>query len=214
VRRYRPHILISWTRVLAGQLKDPQVNRDLLVGVAGGILVGLVFGAGTWMMSLVSGGPPRQPIGSNIRYLLGAHHTLSSLLQVVPNALQTSMVATFFYVMLRAITGRDWIAITAAVALFAAVVMSEETAAPLIGLLFGLALAGPVIFIFLRFGLLSLATMLLVNQALNVVTLTTDLSRAHAGVSTLTALLVLGLAAWAFRHSGAGDGLLRRFLPA
>ena len=117
--------------------------------------------------------------------------------------------------MLRALTGRDWIATTAAVALFAAVVMSEEAGGtPWIGLLFGLALAGPVLFIFLRFGLLSLATMLLVNQALNVVTLTTDLSRAHAGVSTLTALLVLGLAAWAFRHSGAGDGLLRRFLPA
>jgi serine/threonine-protein kinase len=215
VRRYRPQILISWTRVLAGQLKDPQVNRDLLIGVAGGIFVGLVFGASAWVMSLLEQGPPRQPMISNVRHLLGAQHSLSVLLQVLPNALQTSMVATFFYVMLRALTGRDWIAIVAAVALFAAVVMSEEAGGtPWIGLVFGLVLAGPVIFIFLRFGLLSLATMLLVNQALNNVTLTTDLSRAHAGVGTLAALLVAGLAAWAFRHSGAGDGLLRRFLPA
>ena len=56
--------------------------------------------------------------------------------------------------------------------------------------------------------------MLLVNQALNLVPLTTDLSRAHAGVSALTVLLVLALAVWAFRRSGAGDGLMRRFLPA
>jgi serine/threonine-protein kinase len=215
VRRFRPHILISWTRILAGQVKDPQVARDLLVGVAAGVLIGLVFGVGTEAMALLGSDAPRQPAVSNVRHLLGAEHTVSLLLQMVPNALQTSMVATFFFVMFRALTGRDWIATAAAVALLAAVVMSEEAGGtPWIGLLFGLALAGPVLFVFLRFGLLSLATMLFVNQALNVVPLTTDLSRAHAGVASLTALLVIGLAAWAFRNSGAGDGLLRRFLPA
>jgi predicted Ser/Thr protein kinase len=215
VRRFRPHILISWTRVLAGQVKDPQVARDLLVGVAAGLLMGLVFGVGTWTMSLLDAGAPRQPMASNVRYLLGAHHTISLLLQIVPNALQTSMVSTFFYVMFRAATGRDWPAIVAVVVLLGAVVMAEDGGgAPWIALLFGLAIAGPVLFVFLRFGLLSLATMLLVNQALSLVPLTTDLSRAHAGVSTLTALLVLALAVWAFRQSGAGDGLLRRFLPA
>jgi serine/threonine-protein kinase len=215
VRRFRPHILISGTRILAGQVKDPQVARDLLVGVAAGVLIGLVFGVGTEAMALLGSDAPRQPAVSNVRHLLGAEHTVSLLLQMVPNALQTSMVATFFFVMFRALTGRDWIATAAAVALLAAVVMSEEAGGtPWIGLLFGLALAGPVLFVFLRFGLLSLATMLFVNQALNVVPLTTDLSRAHAGVASLTALLVIGLAAWAFRNSGAGDGLLRRFLPA
>jgi hypothetical protein len=215
VRRFRPQILISWTRVLAGQVRDPQVARDLLVGVAAGLLMGLIFGAGTWTMSLLDPGAPRQPLTSNVRYLFGAHHTISLLLQVVPNALQTSMVSAFFYVMFRAATGRDWPAIVAAVALLGAVVMAEDGGgAPLIALFFGLAVAGPVVFVFLRFGLLSLSTMMLVNQALNVVPLTTDLSRAHAGVSTLAVLLVVGLAVWAFRHSGAGDGLLRRFLPA
>src|SRR5690606_8096598 len=116
-----------WTRVLAGQVKDPQVARDLLVGVAAGLLIGLVFGAGTAVMALLNPSVPPQPAVSNVRHLLGAHHTISLLLQVVPNALQTSMVATFFFVMLRALTGRDWIAIVAAIALLAAVVMSEES---------------------------------------------------------------------------------------
>lgn len=51
------------------------------------------------------------------------------------------------------------------------------------------------------------------KPANNAVPLTSDLSRAHAGVSTLTALLVIGLAVWGFCQSGAGDGLMRRLLP-
>lgn len=65
-----------------------------------------------------------------------------------------------------------------------------------------------------RYGLLSIAITLLVNQALNVVPLTADLSRTHAGVAVIVALLVAALAASAFRASKAGDGMLRRFLPA
>ena len=216
MRRFRPHILISWTRLLAGHGRDPLVARDILVGVAAGVFISLVVAAGVWVVSLVNqGGPPPSPQVSNVRYLLGTQHTLAILLQMVPNALQSAMIATFLYVMLRAVTGRDWIATLTIVALVAAIVMSEESgSAPWVGLLLGLTLAGPMLFVFLRYGLLSIAITLLVNQALNVVPLTADLSRAHAGVSVIVALLVAGLAAWAFRASKAGDGMLRRFLPA
>jgi hypothetical protein len=215
VRRFRPHILISWTRLLAGHWRDPLVGRDLLVGVAAGVLVALVPALAASALALVSpDGAPRPPQLSNVRYLLGAQHAISLLLQLVPNALQVSMVGTFAYVMLRALTGRDWIATFIAVALFSAVVMAEESDAKWAGLVLGLALSGPVLFVFLRYGLLSLASLLLVNQALNAVPLTADLSRSHAGVSAITALLIVAVAAHAFHASRAGDGLLRRFLPA
>ena len=216
VRRFRPHILISWTRLLAGHARDPLVARDILVGVAAGVFIVLLAGAGLWMVSLLNpGGPPPTPQASNVRYLLGVHHTLSLLFQMVPNALQSAMVATFIYVMLRAFSGRDWVASLTIVALFVAVVVSEESgSSPWAGALFGLALAGPVMFVFLRYGLLSIAVMLLVNQALNLVPLTTDLSRSHAGVSVISVLLVGGLAVWSFQASKAGDGLLRRMFPA
>lgn len=215
VRRFRPHILISWTRLLAGQGRDPLVARDLLVGVAGGVLIALTIGFGNWMVSSMGGGAPQAPQTSNMRYLLGAQYALALLLQSVPNALQTAMIATFAYVMLRALTGRDWIAISVAVALFAIVIMAEESGtAPLIALLIGFGLASPILFVLLRYGLLSLATLLLVLQSVQAVPLTLDPSRSHAGVAAITALLVVGVTAWAFHFSRAGDGLLRRFVSA
>jgi hypothetical protein len=69
-------------------------------------------------------------------------------------------------------------------------------------------------FVFLRFGLVALATALYVNQVLNVVPLTIDLARPHAGVSTLAILIVVALGVYGFTTSRAGDGLLRRLVPA
>lgn len=40
VRRRWPQLLVSWTRVLAGDLRDPLVARDLLVGCAAGAFLG------------------------------------------------------------------------------------------------------------------------------------------------------------------------------
>ena len=36
IRRRWPHMLIGWTRVVSGRLRDPLVGRELLVGVLGG----------------------------------------------------------------------------------------------------------------------------------------------------------------------------------
>jgi hypothetical protein len=74
-------------------------------------------------------------------------------------------------------------------------------------------LSAVTMFVFLRFGLLTLATAFLVMQILNTVPLTLDLSRPHAGVSSLALAIVAGLAVYAFHVSRAGEGLLRRVLP-
>src|SRR5205814_2191137 len=41
-RRQRPQILISWTRIAAGEWRDPLIGRDLLIGTASGIAIALV----------------------------------------------------------------------------------------------------------------------------------------------------------------------------
>jgi hypothetical protein len=84
---------------------------------------------------------------------------------------------------------------------------------PWIVLSIAAVLSAVTIFIFLRFGLLTLATALYVMQILNTVPLTLDLSRPHAGVSSLALLIVAGVAAYAFHVTRAGEGLLRRLLP-
>ncbi len=43
VRRRWPRMLIGWSRVLAGRFRDPMVGRDLLAGLAGGLVTALFF---------------------------------------------------------------------------------------------------------------------------------------------------------------------------
>ena len=50
VRRYLPEVLISWSRLLGGQYRDPRVGRDLLAGILVGICcVIMICAAHTWL---------------------------------------------------------------------------------------------------------------------------------------------------------------------
>ena len=38
IRRRWPHAIISWSRLISGQVRDPLVGRDVLIGVALGVV--------------------------------------------------------------------------------------------------------------------------------------------------------------------------------
>jgi tRNA A-37 threonylcarbamoyl transferase component Bud32 len=212
VRRQSPDMLIGWTRLLSGQLRDPRVGRDLLIGV----VTGVIFTFVTLIdFAWLTGDVPRPPSPSRMDYFLGARYVIANLVAMVPNALQSAMLGTFMYVLLLAIVKRRWIAATL-VLLFVCGVLLAEAGGGDAWITFALAavLGGLTMFVFLRFGFLAIASALYVNQVLHMAPLTMDPSRPHAGVGMLAILIVLGLAAYAFRISRAGDRLLRRLLPA
>jgi serine/threonine-protein kinase len=213
VRRFCPDILIGWTRVLRGQFSDPRVGRDLLAGLAVGVFIVLISAAGTVISEVAAGtaGPPRM---WNATHLFGVRHGLSMLLRIVPNALQSTMVATFLYVVLLGLIRSRAITLGVIGAIFIAVIFSEDSGEePWLTLLFGGLLVGPVLYLFVRFGLLALVAALVTNQALKVVPLTLDLTRPYAGTSVLCVAVVLAASAYAFYISRAGDGLFRRLMP-
>jgi hypothetical protein len=43
IRRHWPHAIISWTRLMAGRIRDPLVGRDVLFGVILGLGWSLIF---------------------------------------------------------------------------------------------------------------------------------------------------------------------------
>ncbi len=57
VRRTWPGVLISWSRVLAGRLRDPLVGHHLLVGVLAGIIARSLSSVGR-SMAVWTGLPP------------------------------------------------------------------------------------------------------------------------------------------------------------
>jgi hypothetical protein len=186
----------------------------VLVGCAVGVLFVLVGALSPVVAGVLAGVPP-QPRVNNAAYLLGAQHSVSWLLRVLPNALQIAMIGTFMYVVLLAIARRRSVAIGILAALFSAVVVSEGGDEKLwVTVLFAAMLVIPLLYAFIRYGLLALATSMAVNQALQIAPLTLDLTKPHALASSMAIILVGGLAAYAFYISRAGGGMLRRFVPS
>jgi hypothetical protein len=189
------------------------VGRDVLIGMAAGAYFLLVSFAAPLVTSSLAGMPP-PPIASSVQYLLGFRYTLAPIIRVVPNVLQTAMITTFVYVVLLAMVRRRSIAVTALLVILTGVVMAEASDEPLwVALGFALLVGVPIIFVFVRYGLLASATGLLVNQVGHLVPLTSDVMRPHSPDAAFVLILLLAIAAYGFSASGAGEGLLRRLTP-
>jgi serine/threonine-protein kinase len=73
VRRRWPQMLISWTRLVSGDWRDPLVARDMFIGFACGILCLFIW---TFLRSYVD----IQPTTFSFNTVLGARFFISSLL--------------------------------------------------------------------------------------------------------------------------------------
>ncbi len=80
-RRIWPEMLISWTRAISGEWRDPLVGRDVLIGAAVGIASGLIMGPLRVLLPLRLGlpGPPPAPLRRSGSGEPGARRGLGSL---------------------------------------------------------------------------------------------------------------------------------------
>ena len=100
VRRSWPTLLVGWTRLLSGRVRDPIVGRDLLAGVT----FGVAFGVFDLLLPLVSvwfGRPEPIPHQAQINTLLGFRDLVLSLLGCVNNGLQNGLVFTLQFALVR-----------------------------------------------------------------------------------------------------------------
>src|SRR5580658_2498937 len=79
VRRRWPATLVSWSRLLAGQFRDPLVGRDIMVGCLLGAFATLLMRL-EWFVPVWLGEPPAQPLtGPQLQFLgVGAMMTTVS----------------------------------------------------------------------------------------------------------------------------------------
>jgi serine/threonine-protein kinase len=100
VRRTWPDMLIGWTRLLAGGLRDPRVGRDVLIGVSAGVLVTLLAGLHPLVPPWLGLPAPAPHLGSP-DLLLGAGAWTAVLADVLQRAARYGMLAAFVLVVLR-----------------------------------------------------------------------------------------------------------------
>jgi serine/threonine protein kinase len=201
VRRRWPTSIISWSRVLAGQFRDPLVGRHVLTGVALGIAY-CVFDTLQHFAEGALGKVPPQPWEQAFYLVRGTGGEIGHLIHDVTSSLSSALLFFFLFFLLRLILRKDWIAAAAFVSIFAAAGLAGNY--PVVDTIFNFVLYAGVIFILKRFGLLPLVMFFLTDNILREGILTTNLSAWYAGPVYYVVFSTLALAIYGFHVSLAG----------
>lgn len=210
VRRLWPNLIISWTRLIGGRLRDPMVGRDVLLGG----LLGLGHTA-----AILSGPPlqralgmsPRPTAGIDLSALRGLRGLLAA---VLGGSFPTSVLAGFgflfllllLYVLLR----REWAAAGALWLLIAVTqVLLFTGGRPWPGVVPIVVTATLVVVTAARLGLLAMiAFQLFFTLSFHIPT-TPDLSSWYAQNTVLVVVVIAALAVYGYRTAVAGQPLFR-----
>jgi hypothetical protein len=202
VRRHWPQTLVSWSRLIMGQWRDPLVGRDVLFGVILGVVWLLIFeirGA----LTMGKGAPPEF---YSTDYLMGGRHALGAWLMHIPGAIQAALLFFFLLFVLRVLLRKEWLAAVVFVALWATLKTLGSDypwiEGPAWALLYGVAML--VVF---RFGFVALAVGIFVTDMMLNVPLTLDFSAWYVSNSLLPLVSVFAMAVWGFYNSLAGQKL-------
>lgn len=207
VRRHWPQTLISWSRLMAGQWRDPLIGRDILFGV----ILGLVWICVIFLRLHIGERLGDFPFSPDHDLLLGPRTALGVTLHSIAGSIRTTLVFFFVLFLFRVLLRNPWLVVIAFVALFAApsILNSDHFWVDLVGngLVYAIAAIAAV-----RFGLIALTMGIFTVNTLADAPLTLDPGAWYAGNAALIVFVILALAAWGFYTSLAGQKLLKEDL--
>ena len=204
LRRRWPQSLISWTRLLAGDSRDPLV--------AGHILAGTALGLGFTLLGDLRSLFAWQSLG----VVLVSQYTISTLdgaglvgwllwNMIGPAAIV--LVIFFIFFLLRLVLRNTWAAAAVFVALFGSLGLAAPD--PLPATVYLVALYSLSLWVMIRFGILPFALYLLLLIVLIQAPLTSDLSAWYASKGLIVVALILALAVWSFRNALGGRKVIQ-----
>jgi len=207
VRRRWPQIMITWSRLLGGGVRDPLVGGHLLIGGAFGV------GFAVWniVVSLYHEQSGALDTGLSLDSILDARHMTSVLDRAFVDSIIESLFLLLFFFLLRTMFRRLWLAAAAFIVVFSLFIF-RSTGFGQLSLFDWVTVplfAALLVFILTRFGVLALLVAFSVSTALQDFPLTADLSTWYAGSSLFAIASVLALTAYALYTALAGRPLFR-----
>jgi hypothetical protein len=206
IRRRWPNRIISWSRLLAGSIRDPLVGRDLLLGA--------VFGAAMILGTLISfigllwiGRPPELAINPGSEEI-GAHLFFAKFASQITAGLFLAFFAFFMLLLFVVILRRERLALIPLwlliLALSALVSQSDLMMIPLLALV-----ALIFVFVLYRYGLLALAFALFVNHLWVFFPVTSDFTAWYATDFFISLVICIALAVYGFYISLGGQPVFK-----
>jgi serine/threonine-protein kinase len=211
VRRRWPQRIISWKRLISGEIRDALVGRDILIGVLLGVALDLtlecrillprLFG---WTPPIVSRFAPQSLSGvrAQLSHVLGAAE-LSPFV-----ALLALLVLLLFSIFLR----RDWLTAIIGWVLATAIIPILPGDNPAIVLFLTGLFSAIFIFTLMRFGLLTAAFSFWTWSLLFTLPLTANFSAWFASATFLVLTILVGVAFFGFYNSLAGRPVFKGLL--
>lgn len=158
VRRAWPEALVSWTRLVSGDARDPMVARDVLLGLT-------VFWAtiGLWVLALIlSAHGQLLEIKRTLEPLLGLQYCFAATSMAIATSIRFSLVFLLLLLLVRQLSRYRWLApaaLFAAVLLFAVTSFAQGGQLPPTVFFAGMVNALFTVVLLTRFGLLAFAAM-------------------------------------------------------
>jgi serine/threonine-protein kinase len=197
VRRRWPATIVSWSRLLAGDWRDPLVGRDVLMGCLMSVLfaldINLAFLAPGWLA------PPIRPRGFALQTLQGGRAVVGFVLDVLASGMFAGLALLFVLFLLRTLLRRQWAAAAVFVAIIVAVAISSaQGEVPLLFLAFPLVAALLWVFILTRLGLVAAIVNFFCVSLLTDFPITTEASAWYAGIGYAGLLVFAAVALYGF----------------
>jgi serine/threonine-protein kinase len=204
IRRREPHTLIAWSRVIGGQLRDPLVGRDVLVGVVFGVWLAMFESCDNILLPLIGLKPPRPGVLAT-ESLLGMRLAIGSVLLYTLIYILYALAIFFGISMLRVGLRKEWLA--TGLFLLISGLSNYGGEYPWLNVLFVSIIFLFLILILKRFGLVALIVGLVVQNLLVVFPATTHLAQWYATSGLFALLTILALAFYGFHSALAGQSL-------
>jgi serine/threonine-protein kinase len=212
VRRWWPHRMVSWNRLLAGDFRDPLIGRDALIGAVLGMTMMVILNL--WTLTPGWFGHVQAPKPVKLYTLLGLRESFGELFFTGITLIVFLAVSCMFLLLLLHIIfrRRQWLALGVAWLLFT--LAGGFSGRPLkISFIYAALYAALIIIAATRFGLLTLTAALFFTIMFGNYPMTTDFSVWYAP-STIFVLMTAGaVVAFAFYTSLGGQPVFKGRLP-
>jgi serine/threonine-protein kinase len=236
VRRSWPSMLVGWSRLLGGRVRDPIVGRDILIGAACGAALALM-NLSTEVLPVKLGLSEPIPHAGDLSPLLHARGFIVTLLSSLNAGLQNALITVFEFAILRAFfewaahsglrwSGRRWpwasrlaMSPTTSERVFLALTVAAVTALSFAGngaaterlldACYQAISTTLILFVLLRIGIFASAIMFFVNLVLLREPLTFDGNALYAGGAWITVAGLIALAAMGFWMARSGERLFQ-----
>ena len=212
-RRYWPLMLVGWSRLLAGRVRDPLVGREVLFGVAGSALTMLLGVVVTWLLSS-AGVDVTADSDWRLGQLGNASALAWTLLVSPPRTVLATLGLVMMLLLLRILLRRNDLAVAVMVALVGAMILGSILGQDMpLGLL-AVAVVHVVVaaLLLLRVGLLAFTAFVWTGQTMPLALPAVPAGHWLGGSQIIVLATACAVLAWAAWVSMAGRPLLAGLL--